>query len=321
MKKAIIFIMVAFSSLPSAFASLSGGAFLKIDPSPRSYALGKSQSVASMGAEALAGNPANLMAMDRHYEVFSAFSSVMEGVTYGHIAGVVNRSTTRDNWVDALGFSVTRLSVGGMEGRDKSGNKTADFQSQDTVTSVSLSGNVTRRLNLGFTGKMITAEIAGYKAQMSVAGDLGMSYKFKGFGKDMILGASLNNMGQGLKFVNQSDPLPTAMNVGLGTDVGPFSLVGGMSQLINDRKLDMSAGVEYKLGVMALRAGYNGGGSSAGSAVSKSESGNAMLSGLTTGVGFKVGSLKLDYALGGQNSELGMSHRVSLTMEFGRKAQ
>ena len=308
----------SFFSAPSSFAAPSGAAVLKIDPSARSFALGKSNAITSQGAAALSANPANTLNIDQRYEVFSAFSSLMQDATYGHVAGVLNRSVTNNNWIDAMGFALTRMSVSGLEGRDSSGSKTADFKSQDTVMSFSFAGGVTDKLNVGLTGKMITAEIAGYKASASLAGDLGMSYKFKGFGRDLALGAALNNLGSGMRFISQKDPLPTAFNVGLAAAVGPFNLVGGISRLMNEGTTDASLGMEYNIGVASLRAGYSG-----GSTVSSSggDGASALMNGLTTGVGFKFSSMRLDYALGQSNADLGLSHRVALTLEFGRKAQ
>ena len=56
------------------FAS-TGARFLKIDPSPRSYALGGVRSVGSIGAESMNANPAQLGFLNGKYEFFSAFLS------------------------------------------------------------------------------------------------------------------------------------------------------------------------------------------------------------------------------------------------------
>ena len=60
--------------LPISYAASSGSSFLKIDPSPKSYALGNSNAVYSFGAESLNSNPAHLAFSDNRYELFSAFS-------------------------------------------------------------------------------------------------------------------------------------------------------------------------------------------------------------------------------------------------------
>ena len=53
-----------------------------------------------------------------------------------------------------------------------------------------------------------------------MAVDMGMSYGFKTLGKHMRMGASVTNLGQGMKYVNQKDSLPTAMNLGINAEVG-----------------------------------------------------------------------------------------------------
>src|SRR5690242_14116595 len=90
----------------------SGAAFLKTDPSPQSYAMGNSNVVTSLGAQANGANPANLGSMSRRFEVFSSYASMLGGVQYGHLAAAM--ALPSSFIIDSLGFSVTRVQSGSV---------------------------------------------------------------------------------------------------------------------------------------------------------------------------------------------------------------
>ena len=327
-KLLILSLLLAPRWLPAAS---SGGAFLKIDPSARSYALGGSGVVTALGPESIGINPANLMSAVRKVEILTSYSSLSEGVGYAHIAGSIHRSTKRNLLVDALGFSYTRLSVSGFEGRDGSGNKTSDFASTDSQMSVSLAGNLKlghvpasgrsyagsrQGIQVGLTGKIVNSKIAQYKANTALAADMGASYGFKSFGKEMMLGASLNNLGQQIKYVNQKDSLPTTVNLGLTAQMGFLNLAGGLRQELKGAT-NLNLGAEFNLGMVSLRAGVN---ALPASSAGRGGGTSGLLEGLSSGIGLNLGMAKLDYALGQSSSDLGISHRISLTLQFGRES-
>src|SRR5437870_5826678 len=161
----IIFSLITSLSLGHA---ASGAAFLKINTSARSYALGQNGATGATGAETIGLNPANLMELSRKIEIFTAYSNLMDGVSHAHIAGAINRSSYEDNLVDAFGFSYTSLAVGGMQGRDSDQQKTEDFDSEDRQMSMSLSGN-SGRMRLGITGKIIQSRIGNNRANTALA--------------------------------------------------------------------------------------------------------------------------------------------------------
>lgn len=313
-----VFVLVAVAltanRAPLTGAS-AGGAFLKIDHSARSYALGQSGVVVGQGAEAMGSNPANLMELPRKMEVLTAYSNVTDGVSYAHIAGAINRSTKRDMMVDALGFSYTRLAVSGIEGRDGAGRKTADFGSSDSQMSMSLSGNA-GKVKVGLTGKIVQSKIGEIKANTAIAGDAGVSYGFKAFGKEMLAGASVNNFGQRVGYVSQKDSLPTTMNLGVNANAGPLNLMGGVSQQMKGGT-NLNFGMEFTMGSVSLRAGMNALGGTSGN---KSGGSSGLFEGLSSGIGLKLGMARVDYAVGQQSQDLGINQRLTLTLQFGRKA-
>src|SRR2546426_6498586 len=122
MKKFILSILLLLPVGTLQGASPAGMSFLKINPSPKAYALGGSNAIASLGAES--SNPAQIGISEKKYELFSSYSSLMDGAQFGHVSFALNRNTTSRRRVEAIGFSLTRLSVSDLDGRDSTGAKT-----------------------------------------------------------------------------------------------------------------------------------------------------------------------------------------------------
>jgi hypothetical protein len=315
MKRLIQAAAILLMGAVQAHAVASGASFLKINHSARSYALGDSGVVNAVGAEAIGANPGNLTEIGRKMEILSAYTSMTEGVSYAHIGGAINRSRKKNLMVDAIGFSYTRLSVSGLDGRDKTGAKTADFGSQDSQMSFSLGGKIGKKLSLGATGKMVQSKIGEYKANTVFAADFGASYSFKRLGKGMKAGVAINNLGQGMKYLNQKDPLPTALNLGLSANLGTMNLTGGVNQNIKTNHTQMAFGMEMNLGMVSLRVGMN----ATGVKGNKTSGTPGIFEGLSTGIGLNLGRTRMDYAVGQNSADLGISHRMSLTLQFGKK--
>ena len=73
------------------------------------------------------------------------------------------------------------------------------------------------------------------------------------------------------------------------------------------------------MNVVSLRAGMN----ALGGGKRNENSGGAagIMEGLSSGLGLKIGNVRLDYAVGQGSADLGISHRMSLAFQFGRKQQ
>jgi len=317
--KHLIYSSIAILLLASTSYAESGAAFLKISPSARSYALGQSNTVSALGAQAITANPANMHRMNSRMEVFSSFLSLIGDAKYAHAAFAINRSPSGKRMVDALGFSVTHLKIAGLEGRDSLGNATGNtFGSGDTALAISMATRHSSGMRIGLTAKVIQSEIAGYKSDISPAADLGLNYDMHFMATPLSLGLSYNNFGQGIKFIEQRDPLPTSVNAGAAIELGPVTSVFQVSRLMNDQLTNMSLGFEYGLGVVALRAGYRTASGGASNLALQSQEGMVKLfQNLTTGLGIKIGSASMDYALSQEVPEFGLSHRISVTVKWG----
>ncbi len=89
----------------------------------------------------------------------------------------------------------------------------------------------------------------------------------------------------------------------------------GVNRQMNEGTTSMSLGFEFGAGPMSLRASYR---SDSGASGMKSSKGAGQIAeNFSTGMGFKFGSFKLDYAISQPSEQLGMSHRMGLTFEWG----
>lgn len=303
----------SLGGIPELLAK-SGAAFLTIDPSPRSYAMGGTNSVMAFGAQAIGANPANLGVVNRKFEAFSSFSNLVNDQQYSHIAFAINRNTTRRHLIEGLGLSLTNLSVTGGDSRDRTGAKTGGSVSAlDRAISLTASSLVSTNLRLGATGKFIQSELAGYRSGLTLAGDFGLNYDIKRDRMPVSLGMSLRNMGQGIRYLNQTDSLPTSLDAGLGVGVGPGTFVMELSQLLADRKTHFAFGMEFGMGPVSLRAGMNSG---AGQTYNKDKI-SSVIQNFSSGLGIKMGNMKLDYSLSGQVGDFGLTHRAALSLQWG----
>ncbi len=299
--------------LPELFAK-SGAAFLTIDPSPRSYAMGGSNSVMAFGAQAIGANPANLGVVNRKFEAFTSFSNLVNDQTYSHFAFAINRNTTRRHMIEGLGMSVTHLSVKGGDSRDRTGAKTGgSVSAMDRSISLTASSLVTGNLRFGATGKFIQSELAGYSSGLTMGADFGLNYDVKRDRMPLSFGLALRNIGQGIRYLNQTDSLPTSLDAGLGLGVGPGTIVAEISQQLADKKTNFALGMEFGMGPVALRAGMNSG---AGQTYHRDQI-SSVVQNFSSGLGLKLGSMKLDYSLSSQVGDFGLTHRAALTFQWG----
>ena len=319
MKRSGWFVAGALFFLPATLPAqtATGASFLQITPSPRSYALGMSKGVTSLGAQAVGANPANLGLMTKRFEVFSSYGALMGGAQYQHLSAAFKASAGQT--IDALGVSVTRLGLGNVQGADANGNMTGDsFSGADTAVSLTGSASLSPNLRVGLTGKALQSEIAGYKSNMVLASDLGLTYTFPQLSRPLSIGASVTNLGQGMRFLDQTDPLPTSVNLGAAFLWGPAMIIMEANRLMAENKTEMGMGLEWGLGPVAFRTGYLGQSESSNNLALKDQPAYVrMLSGLSFGLGLQVGAVNFEYAVSQMAVEYGTTHRVAMTLRWG----
>jgi hypothetical protein len=297
-------------------AQTSGAAFLKTTPDPRAFALGMSGVVSSLGARAISANPANLAQMPKRYEIFSSFATMMSGAQYGHLAASYAPSKAGFIPLDGLGISATQLRAGSMQQADAAGNQTGSgFGAGNLAVALSGSKKLNSAVGVGLTVKAIQAQIAGYRSNTALAADLGMSVAVS----RVTLGFSANNIGQGIRFLDQTDPLPSSINMGLSMPLGPITAMATASRFVAERRNSFGLGMEYGLGPVSFRGGFSAQtGAGKNLALADQGAGGQAMAGMLAGAGVRLGSsARLDYAVSQEAVEYGFTQRISFSLQFG----
>ena len=124
---------------------------------------------------------------------------------------------------------------------------------------------------------------------------------------DYRLGFSILNLGPGLKFISERDPLPRKIKFGaeaMRVKEFPLNLTADLT-VPNDNSTYIGIGSEYWFKeIIALRLGYAGS--------------NDEGKGIRLGIGLKLREFLFDYAYGGVG-DFGATHRIELSLRWGEK--
>jgi hypothetical protein len=291
---------LVFAELAQA-ATPTGAAFLDIDSSAEAAALGGATTASCSRPDCLGQNPAGLAALKKP-ELLATHARWLldtrfDVIGYAHPASY-----------GTLAVGLKRLGLGLSQGRDSFRQKTGDFRASDTAYSIGLGKEIpdltaTGQTSLGASLHYIESKI-GSDSASTLALDLGGRYRHQG-GK-ISAGLAARNIGQGLKFLDQRDPLPTSLNLGALYYVRPqASLSVELKRSLAAERMDASLGAQYKiLDALSLRAGYS----------SKTGAGSS-LSGLSAGFGLDGKSFSADYGWT-PFGDLGNVQRFSLAARF-----
>jgi len=278
--------------------------FLKIGTGARAIGMGGAFTAVADDISAISWNPAGLSNLTRR-EAGLMHAELAAETRYDFLgySQPLKRGT--------LGASAIRLSQGTLLGRDSAGRPTSDFGASDMAVSAAYAQKVSPALRFGGGVKYITSRIADASAN-TFAFDLGGLYEL-GLGGPGIptIGFAVQNLGLGLKYLDQNSSLPLTLAGGLS-----YRLPAGLTLALDYKhrpysSSEMSFGTEYALiPAVALRFGY-------GSAqrVSTGASRLSAMNGFSTGLGLKFQGYSLDYSLtpfGG----LGNAQRFSLGARF-----
>jgi len=205
----------------------------------------------------------------------------------------------------ALGASLSYLNYGSIAGYDPNGNPIGDQSAYDGVGTVGAAwlGN---QWSAGVNIKGIREKLADESANtFAFDGGVNVIYPKPVLGGTIRAGAVVQNLGGSIKFLQNSDPLPTQWKVGVAA-VQMMDRHLNLSLDYGKPKDDdgiVGAGAEYWLNrYIALRTGF----------INNHTEG----SGLRAGVGLRIKGVSFDYAYQGQG-ELGLSNRFELGFRFG----
>lgn len=277
-------------------AGTSGLAFLKIDVGTRAVAMGRTMTAIPDGVNAIYGNPAGLLKI-HDKELTMTYNQWLADINYSHI-GFGSPLSDRT----AIAFSGSLLDYGKMDARDVTGYPIGTIRGRDGMVAFTLAYRRTPKLVVGMSAKALQEKLDDEVAT-AVGFDFGMIQQLGVPG--LFLGASVQNLGTRIRFVQQADPMPFTSRMGLAMHLYEWRLQLGADVLKRrDTRLEYNFGLEFRpVKIIALRGGYS--------------SENDLDKGLTAGFGVDVSSLHFDYAYVPYGI-LGNTHRMTLTFRYGR---
>lgn len=307
MRKASLVILLA-SGLAQVAVAGETAAFLKVGVGARALGMGGAHTAIANDVNAMGWNPGGLAGLSKRE------------------LGIMDAELSNDVRLDFLGYAqplsygtlgvgALRLSQGTIESRDASGKLNGSFTAADTALNVSYGARLWSGAQLGGNVKVIQSQIANASAQ-TYAVDVGGMQQLarRGLGVPIVAFA-VQNLGPGMKFLDQTSQLPLTAALGLG-----YRLPAGLTLAVDykhrpySHTSEISVGTEYSLfSNFALRGGY--GSAQSGGTAATSARGAAALNGVAMGFGVKVYGYSLDYAIT-PFGELGNVQRFSLGARF-----
>jgi len=315
-QKAIIYsLFVLFTIYYSSFtaftafaAGTAGADFLRMGVGARPIALGEAYVGLADDVNSMYWNPAGLTNI-KGREVSANYIMWLEGISSGQLSFAQKGANG-----SVIGIGVNYLTTGSIEQTEMDTNNSyvetgKTFSSQDTAVNVSMGKPIGEDTVGGISVKMIQSSIEAESAN-SYAADAGVLIDLINYDLPLMLGISVQNLGAGIKYMQDTDSLPTTYRAG----VSYIYLIDKSEDKVNimldvsksvDSAMSLHAGAEYLVGKsVALRAGYKNSGNS------------ESLAGLSGGFGYKDKSgIGIDYAWV-PYGDLGVTHRISITNRF-----
>ena len=271
---------------------------LKIPIGARAIGMGEAYTAQADDVSSLYWNPAGLALM-RERQASFMYDQMYQGMSFQN----ANVGIPLEN--GAIGGSLSYLNYGSVPGYSEQGAAIGDQSAYSGVATLGAAwlGN---QWSAGVNAKGIQEKLADEKAN-GAAFDVGgnVIYPKPVMGGTLRLGAVVQNLGSGIQFEQQKDPLPMDYRIGIAA-LEMMDKKLNLSMDYSKPKDDDSAisgGAEYwVVPFLALRAGY--------------VNNHAEGSGMRAGLGLRIRGISFDYAYAGQG-ELGMSHRYELSFRFG----
>jgi len=287
--------------------------FLKLGIGPRAVAMGEAQVGLADDVYATYWNPAGLSRLPVQQAGF-VHTRYVEDISAQYAAYAYPHAT-----LGTFAGSYTHLGIKKFDAYDATGQPNGKVGAGDSAFAFSYARPLLKNkrysseLSAGITGKYIQQKLDRVTAS-AYAADLGLFYapgrRWGSLLKGWKAGAALRNLGTGVKFDEESFPLPRSFSAGLswsGKILGESLTLALDGTQPNDGDMSIGAGAElWTLGVLVLRGGYT----------SRGDLGNGLRAG--AGIRFKV--VQVDYAFAGYG-DFGNAHRIGLTLSFGREPQ
>ena len=287
---------VLAQNAPHSQAGTAGAAFLKFGVGARATGLGGAYTAVSDDANSMYWNPAGLSRFNGT-QLSLMHNRWVQDINYEFVGIAFGDSATA-----GFAFGLTFLWMGDITVttfNDRLGTTGNTFTARDLSFVFSYGQQINDYVSVGGTLKRIKSTIDDISAN-ATAVDLGLltSLPIQG----VTLGATIQNLGNRLKFIQDSDRLPLIYKFGVAySQPNRLTLAVDLSKPI-DNRFRVNAGGEFVLmKTLALRGGYN--------------SSNELDNGFTGGAGVRIRSISIDYAFV-PFGVLGNTHRVSAMFQF-----
>jgi hypothetical protein len=309
MTRALFAALALASAAPAAAAT--SAATLRRPISARASAMGEAYGPVAGGLSSLGTNPAGLSAAAAP-EAATTFTSGVADDAFGAIsyAHPVPRG--------AAAAGLLYYDAGTVEIVPSAGARRTVSAQRDFVGLFGWGLPVAGGLSVGALAKPYRFELAEQFRSSGLAADLGAQWKTPLRG--LTLGAAAQNLGRGVRFDRETDPLPMTLRGGaswtwLSAPAKPGSAetyVSGSRLLlvaeaikVRDESVVAATGLEFALDFgpatsIGLRGGWRA---------------NSGADGVNLGAGLREGRYTLDYALADKRA-LGQVHHVTLSVRF-----
>lgn len=294
--------LVGMAGAASNDAGTTAGTMLRLGAGARGRAMGDAMTANSIGVSAMYYNPADLGFTNRA-EAEAMYQRLVADIGFGQI-GFAHPI----NSVSAWGVGVSYLDYG-KTARVTLSDVINNSQPATTFTGqdIAIRGTYGRRFSDAFAGgltlKIFNQEIDNQSAS-AFAADFGLSIRPQSW--PLRFGVTGQNIGSKIKFDQERNNLPTLVRAGMALDLfeDHFTLSADLEK-VRDQDVTGQVGAEFRLmQMLAFRVGFDG-------RIDADD-------GWTAGMGVKVSDLNFDYAYV-PYGDLGNTHRVSLTYQFGPK--
>lgn len=280
-----------------AGAGTTSGIILRESLGARSLAMGEAFTGVASGPETIFWNPAGLAGMEKTELSAMYFREIVDMglMSIQHAQPLAGHG--------GIGLALESFSAGDMELNYLDGSSKSVNAQSDYIINLAYGKKLGDSFSAGANLKYLNSTLAEVESASTMAVDLGCLYKLPAI-NCLAIGLNVQNIGGGMKYIEEKDPLPLTIRVGAAYIKALQNNTLTISGDLNKPK-ELSArfnmGFEYLYNqAIALRTGYKFG---------------YDVDSFTAGFGVKISHYSLDYAFA-PKGDLGDNHRISLGIQF-----
>lgn len=305
-----VFLLVCLTApVYGASAGRTAAVFLEMPIGAAPTGMGNAYTAVTNDVHSLWWNPAGLADVDKSQILFMHDEYIAD-IDHEYVGLASPELIKQHNIVTGLSFNY--LDYGSLRRATytsgNAGTTTGTFGMKDYALGISFAKQNSTQRDFGMTVKYIKQEIDGI-ADAAWACDIGLKYNIgRAAVRDrfppLVLGYTLQNLGGDITMERDAFDLPLTHRVGLAFRPRKKLLIAVDGIKTKNGPTEGSAGLEYHLKEsLIIRCGYS--------------SERKVKDKYSLGAGFRVSNLAIDYAFT-PFSDLGDSHKVSLTYNFGK---